>query len=105
MKKGFTLIEILVSFVILTVIIGSSAYLLKSMRIISKTNSSFLLALNKAQYEMESALSKGFTEAPVDPNMKIEKTALSGSLEKIEFSYFWDKKKKPIVFYTIKAKD
>lgn len=105
MKKGFTLIEILVSFVILTVIISSSAYLLKSLRMISKTNSSFLLAINKAQYEMESGLSKGFKEVPSDKNIKIERIDISGNIEKIKFSYFWDKKKKPIVFYTIKAKD
>ena len=108
MKKGFTLLEIVVSIGLLIVIAASFTTLSTQSLKTSLNSERFLLALNLSQSYMEKMRQKPFDELQnisFNKNAgKIETKIISNDLKELHLIYKWDAKKKPIEIYTMRSK-
>lgn len=102
-KRGFTLIEVMISLLILAAVSGYFVYFFRTS-IYSQNNANALFAaLNKAQEKMEEERALPFEEIKSD-GAQFEVKDISSDLKEITFTLSWNSKRPPIVLYTMRAR-
>ncbi|MFA4967690.1 MAG: prepilin-type N-terminal cleavage/methylation domain-containing protein [Candidatus Margulisiibacteriota bacterium] len=102
-RKGFTLIEVLISLLILAMVSGFFVLFFK-VSIYSRNNSrNYFAALNLAQGKMEELRAEPFDSLKSDGNQLIVNN-ISSDLKEITITLNWNIKKPPIILYTMRAR-
>ncbi|MBI5700319.1 prepilin-type N-terminal cleavage/methylation domain-containing protein [Candidatus Saganbacteria bacterium] len=107
-KKGFTLIETLISLCILAVVAISFSYLFVSSMQSANETENYAKALYLAESKMEELRSKNFSEINSSSfdsgNGQTVVSPVTYDLLEIHLSYNWMKNRKPIEFYSMRSK-
>ncbi|OGC14082.1 hypothetical protein A3J90_08735 [candidate division WOR-1 bacterium RIFOXYC2_FULL_37_10] len=108
MKKGFTLLEVLIAFAILSLVSGFFFLLFGTVISNATITQKFISSLNIAQAQMEELKSKNFEETKsktfANTNGKIDVSTISDGLLEIYLIYNWEENHKPIEIYSLRSK-
>lgn len=107
-KNGFTLIELIVSVVILAAIASSMTFLFKTSLNTFKIDKAYQTSLFSVQSKMEELRAKPFDQIKSEyfenGSGKTIATPISSDLVEIKLSLTWQEGKKPIELYTLRSK-
>jgi len=106
MKKGFTLIEILVSFSILILISSAFFYFFKAGMDRQINSRDFFASLNRAQEIMEELRAEPFAEviSKTWPEGQIKVTPVTANLKEILLTLTRPTPHPPLIIYTLRSK-
>lgn len=108
MKRGFTLIEIIVALCLLAIIAAAFSFFFNSGIKNLLSTQEFTAALNSAQAQMEGIRAKGFEEIKDQTfdngRGKIAVRPIAYDLLEIRLTLNWKEGRKPIEFVTARAK-
>jgi len=102
MRRGFTLIEVLVALAILVIIGGTFLFFFKTGLDAQADADEFLKALNACRAELEELRATPW--AGLRPSPHITLTPITYDLYQVELKYNWHPGRKPIEIFTLRSK-
>ncbi|HTY12812.1 MAG TPA: type II secretion system protein [Candidatus Omnitrophota bacterium] len=107
-RRGFTLVEAVVSFALLAILISSSVYLVKNAMGTRQLTGELCAAMDLAQTAMEELRSRPFESVGgssfAGGNGNISVRSITSDLKEIKLTLYWNAKHPPIELYTMRSR-
>ncbi|MBI5699047.1 type II secretion system protein [Candidatus Saganbacteria bacterium] len=102
MRRGFTLIEVLVALMILASIGGTFLFFFKTGLNAQADSDEFFAALNAGRMELEELRATPWSELRASPHISLVPVAYD--LYQVRYTYNWHPGRKPIEIVTLRSK-
>lgn len=102
MKRGFTLIEVLITLALLTAIGGTFLFFFKTGINAQTDSDEFFAALNTGRMELEELRATPWSD--LRPSDQVSLIPVTYDLYQVRYSYDWHPGRKPIEIVTLRSK-